>query len=135
MCSQIGTSLVVQTVKRLPTIWETWVQSLGREDLLEKEMATHSSILVWKIPWMEEPGSLQSMGSHRIGHNWSTSLSLSLVNNWFFFTNYCYSGNIHQFKIWHTWNIWTDSRKNCLPELAMPYLFSLFFLKGIVLLI
>ena len=52
------TSLVSQMVKHLPTIWETWVQSLGREDLLEKEMATHSSILAWKIPWMEEPGRL-----------------------------------------------------------------------------
>ena len=61
---------MAQTVKRLPTIWETWVQSLGREDLLEKEMATHSSILAWKIPWMEEPGSLlQSMGSQRVGHD------------------------------------------------------------------
>ena len=50
-------------VKRLPTMWETQVQSLGREDLLETEMATHSSILAWKIPWREEPGRLQSMGS------------------------------------------------------------------------
>ena len=56
------TSLVGQMVKRLPTMWETRVQSLGQEDLLEKEMATHSSILAWKIPWMEEPGRLQSMG-------------------------------------------------------------------------
>ena len=56
-------------VKRLPTMWETPVQSLGREDLLEKEMATHSSILVWRIPWMEEPGRLQSMGSQRVGHD------------------------------------------------------------------
>jgi len=61
--------MVAQMVKRLPTIRETWVQSLGREDLLEKEMATHSSILAWKIPWMEEPGRLQSMGSQRVGHN------------------------------------------------------------------
>ena len=50
-------------VKHLPTVWETWVQSLGQEDLLEKEMATHSSILAWKIPSMEELGRLQSMGS------------------------------------------------------------------------
>ena len=50
-------------VKRLPTMWETQVQTLDREDLLEKEMATHYSILAWKIPWMEEPGRLQSMGS------------------------------------------------------------------------
>ena len=60
------TSLVAQTVKRLPTMQETRVQSLGREDLLEKEMATHSSILAWKIPWMEELGGLQSMGSQRV---------------------------------------------------------------------
>ena len=56
-------------VKRLPTMWETQVQSLGREDLLEKEMATHSSTLVWKIPWMEEPVRLQSMGLQRVGHD------------------------------------------------------------------
>ena len=56
-------------VKRLPTIWEIWVQSLGQEDLLEKEMATHSSILAWKIPWVEEPGGLQFMGSKRVGHD------------------------------------------------------------------
>ena len=63
------TSLVAQTVKRLPTMWETWVQSLGWDDLLEKEMATHSCILAWKIPWMEEPDRLQSMGSQRVGHD------------------------------------------------------------------
>ena len=63
------TSLMAQTVKRLPTMQETQVQSLGREDLLEKEMATHSSILAWKIPWMVEPGRLQSMGSRRVSHN------------------------------------------------------------------
>ena len=62
-------SLVAQTVKRLPTMWETWFQSLGWEDLLEKETATHSSILAWKIPWTEEPGRLQSMGSRRVGHD------------------------------------------------------------------
>ena len=60
---------VAQMVKRLPAMRETWVQSQGREDPLEKEMATHSSILAWKIPWIEEPGGLQSMGSQRVGHN------------------------------------------------------------------
>ena len=54
-------SLVAQTVKRLPTMWKTQVQSLGWEDLLEKEMATHSNILAWKIPWTEKPGRLQSI--------------------------------------------------------------------------
>ena len=56
-------------VKHLPTMQETWVRSLGQEDLLEKEMATHSSTLAWKIPWTEEPGRLQSMGSQRVGHD------------------------------------------------------------------
>ena len=56
-------------VKNLPAVQETRVQSLGQEDPLEKEMATHSSILAWKIPWTEEPGRLQSMGSERVGHN------------------------------------------------------------------
>ena len=56
-------------VKNLPTMQETWVKSLGWEDLLEKGMATHSSILVWKIPWTEEPGGLQPMGLQRVGYN------------------------------------------------------------------
>ena len=72
----IGLPLVAQRVKRLPTMWDTWVQSLGWEDPLEKEMATHSSALAWKISWMEKPGRLQSMGSQRLGHDWVTSLSL-----------------------------------------------------------
>ena len=62
-------SLVAQRLKLLPLMRETWVQSLGQEDPLEKEMATHSSILAWRIPWMEEPGRLQSMGSQRVGHD------------------------------------------------------------------
>ena len=75
----IKTSLVAQTVKHLPAMRETWVQSLGQEDLLEKEMATHSSILAWRIPWTEEPGRLQSMGSQRVGHDWVTSLHFSAL--------------------------------------------------------
>ena len=62
-------SLVAQMVKNPPAIQETRVQSLGREDPLEKEMATHSSILAWELPWTEESGGLQSMGSQRIGHD------------------------------------------------------------------
>ena len=61
-------SLVSQKVKNLPTMRETWALSLGWEDPLEKEMATHSSTLAWKIPWMEEPDRLQSIGSQRVGH-------------------------------------------------------------------
>ena len=63
------TSLVAQMVKRLPTMWETLVRSLGWEGALEKEMATHSSSLAWKIPWMEGPSRLQSMGSQRVRHD------------------------------------------------------------------
>ena len=64
-----GTSPVAQTIKCLSTMWETWVQSLGQEDLLEKAMATRSSMLAWKIPWMVEPGRLKSMGSQRVRHD------------------------------------------------------------------
>ena len=62
-------SLVAQMVKIPPAMQKTQVRSLGQEDPLEKEMATHSSILAWRIPWIEEPGSLQSMGSQRIRHD------------------------------------------------------------------
>ena len=65
----LGASLVAQMVKRLPAMREMQVQSLGRDDPLEKEMATHSRTLAWKIPWAEEPGRLQSMGLQRVGHN------------------------------------------------------------------
>ena len=60
---------MAQTVKHLPTMWETQVRSLGWEDPLEKEMATHSSTLAWKTPWREECGRLQAMGSQRVGHD------------------------------------------------------------------
>ena len=94
--------IVAQMVKSLPAVRETQVRSLDQEDPLEKEMATHSSILVWKIPWMEEPGQLQSEGSQRVGHNWTTSLSF------FFFLYGCESWTIKKaerqridtFKLW-----------------------------------
>ena len=69
-------SLVAQLVKNLPARWETWVWSLGREDPLEKEMATHSSTLAWRIPWTEEPGA---WGRQRVRHGWIISLSLSSI--------------------------------------------------------
>ena len=73
---------MAQTIKNWPTIQETRFWSLGQEDPLEKEMATHSSTVVWKIPWMEEHGRVQSTGSQRVGHDWATSLSFftSLLN-------------------------------------------------------
>ena len=69
-------SLVAQRLKHLPTMRETWVRSLGWEDPLEKEMATHSSILAWRIPWMEEPGGIQSTESQSVRHDWATSLHM-----------------------------------------------------------
>ena len=74
------TTLVAQRVKHLPTMRETCVRSLGQEDPLEKEMATYSSTLAWKIPWMEEPG--KSMGSQRVRHDWGTSLSFPTKLSW-----------------------------------------------------
>ena len=62
-------SVVAQVVKNLPAMQETWVPSLGSEDPLEEDMATHASIVAWRIPWREEPGGLHSMGSQRVGHN------------------------------------------------------------------
>ena len=73
--------LVVQRVKSLTAMWESWVLSLGQEDPLEKEMPTHSSILAWKIPWMEEFGRLQAIGLQRVGHDWATSLTHSLIHS------------------------------------------------------
>ena len=64
--------LVAQRVESQPVMWEAQVRSLNQEDPLEKEMVTHSSILTWKLPWTEEPGGLQSIGSQRVGHNLAT---------------------------------------------------------------
>ena len=77
-----GTSLVAQTVRRLSTMRETRVRALGWEDPLEKEMAIHSGTVAWKIPWMQEPRGLQSMGSLRVGHDWVTSLSVFTFMHW-----------------------------------------------------
>ena len=79
--SQLITILFItaQRVKHLPVMQKTQVQSLGWEDPLEKEMATHSSILAWRIPWTEEPGSLQSMGSQRVRQDWATTLTLTYL--------------------------------------------------------
>ena len=70
----LGGSPVAQMVKNLPAIWEAQVQPLGQEDLLEKGMATHSSILAWRITWTEEPGGLQSMGLQRVGHDRASNI-------------------------------------------------------------
>ena len=76
-------SLVAQMVKNLPAMQKTWVWSLGQEDTLEKGMATHSSILAWRIPWTEGPGRLQSIRSHQVGHDWS-NLARTQARLWLF---------------------------------------------------
>ena len=69
MTNDLGAALVTQRVKKLPAVWDTKVRSLSWEDPLEKGVATHCSILAWRSPWTEESGGLQSMGSHRVGHD------------------------------------------------------------------
>ena len=73
-------SLVVQTVKNLPALQETWVWSLDQENPLEKGMATHSSIFAWRIPWTEEPGEATACGVSRVGHNWGTDSLTFKIN-------------------------------------------------------
>ena len=80
LSSHLGFPLT-QSVKNQPAVQETLVRSLGQEDPLKKEMATHSSILVWRSPWTEEPGGLQSMGSKRVGHHWATEISLHFTSH------------------------------------------------------
>ena len=79
-CSLIWASLVAQRLKRLPAMRETWVRSLDREDSPGEDLATHSSILAWRIPRTEEPGGLQSMGSPRVGHDWFAAAAATPVS-------------------------------------------------------
>ena len=108
--------LVSQTVKNLTAMWETWVWSLGWQDLLEEGMATYSSILTWRIPWTKEPGKLQSIGLPRVGHSWATKHSGSL-----------------------SWShIWALEGKCCsakLVDVGYGYLFLLFNLPLLFLLL
>ena len=92
---------MAQQVKNAPAmqeIRERWVWSLGQEDPLEKEMATHSSILTWKIPWVKEPGGLESVGSQRVGHDWATRYTLSVL---------CFGSSSYILSISLTW--WTST--------------------------
>ena len=96
-------SLVAQTVKSLPAVQKTWVRSLGWEDPLGKEMATHSSTLAWNIPWMEEPGRLQYMESKRIGHDWVTSLSFFQTKLLRVREYYYLNFTDEKIKVWKDW--------------------------------
>ena len=89
-------SLVAQRLKHLPGMQETRVQSLGREDPLEKELATHSSTLAWRIPWREEPGRLQSMGLQRVGHDLSFTFFTFTLPSWRIFVSHTnWKRNLH----------------------------------------
>ena len=97
--------LEAQTVKNLPAVWETWVRSW--EDPMEKGMATHSSILAWRIPWTEEPQGLQSMGSQRVGHDWATNtyiyglgMVLGTLYPWYHWTPINPAKGLHQCPVW-----------------------------------
>ena len=92
-------SLVAQMVKHLSTMQKTQVRALGWEDPLEKEMAIHSSTIAWKIPWTEEPGRLQSMGSQRVGHDWATSLSFYRLLEDIEYNSLCYIASPCYFSI------------------------------------
>ena len=127
-CCLPWTSLVAQTVKRLPTMRGTRVRSLRQEDPLEKEMATHSSILVWKIPWTEKPGWLLSTGSQRVGHDWATSLSIAISRSEWVSWNCMSLGNASpvlpfSFTQWLTstymWNVTETVQVSC--HLALPF--------------
>ena len=96
MC--LWASLVAQLVKDLPAVQETWIQFLGQEDPLEKEMTIRSSILAWRMPWTEEPGRLQFMGSQRIGHDRTLHFTLDVGQ---LFTICCYTQRTG-YKIIHT---------------------------------
>ena len=79
---------MAQMVKNLPAMQETWVQSLSQEEPLEKGMATHSSILAWRIPWIEEPGRLQYLGLQRVGHDWVTNTLIFISGGGLLLTHY-----------------------------------------------
>ena len=84
-------SLVAQMVKNLPEMQETWVWSLNWEDSLEKGMATHSSILAWRIPWTKKPGRLQSMGLQRVGYDWASNTHIFLYALFHYYVYFCLS--------------------------------------------
>ena len=113
-----GASLVAQMVKHLPAMQETWVRSLGWENPLEKEMATHSSTLAGKIPWTEEPSRLQSMGLQRDRHDWATSLSTSLFM-WFDLLTASWL-NEEEKKCPKSWNLQMKGRKKSAHPVGNP---------------
>ena len=128
-----GPSLVAQSVKDMPVVQETRVRSLGWEDPLEKEMATHSRILAWTIPWTEEPGGLQSMGSQRVRHDWAThTFTLGSIGFHLSLETKKHVGSlIHLRKqpLWHRFHFWghmvlTTGKMRKLWEVQWEIFFS-----------
>ena len=117
-----GASLVAQRVKHLPAVQETGVRFLGQEDPLEKEMATHSRILAWRIPWTEEPGRLQSMGSQRVGHQTRLSDFISFfLSIWVAsIFGYCHNNTISSRSCFQFSGVYTQ-KWNCLPVSFCSY--------------
>jgi len=116
---EIGVVLagVAQMVKYLPAMWKTRVWSLGLEDPLEKEMATHSCTLAWKIPWTEEPCRLQSMGSQRVGHDWATSLHFFTLTAPLGRLYMCYLKLLQSLQLWGSLNQRVGGWTSTLPLL------------------
>ena len=126
---------VAQAIKNLSAMQNIWVQSLGWEDPLEKEMATHSSILAWRIPWTEEPGGLQSIGSQRVGHDWVTNTSAfngsypKDVRQWIFFIESYYI----LCRIWQLGhNMYSSLKKKEDPISKFTLLISMFSLYQLI---
>ena len=108
--SAIASSLVAQTLKSLPAMQETWVQTPGQKDFLEKGMTIHSSILAWRIPWTEQLDGLQSMKSQRVGHDWATNtFTLSAIYDYPLLNSHNLS-NISYFFPFHSWINWGTQR-------------------------
>ena len=124
--SILWVSLMAQTVKNWPAIWETQVQSLGREDLLEKEMATESSTLTWKIPWMEKPGRLQSMGSQTVRHCWATSLTHLQLHEQLYDTYCIYISSVQLSSVAQSCPTLCDPMNHSTPGLPVQHQLSEF---------
>ena len=111
---------LAQIVKNLPAMQDTWVQSQGWKDPLEKGMATHSSILAWRIPWTEEPGRLQSMGSQRVRHDWATKTftlhkDIQLEREVYSFSWSTFWSKKVFFKMFSLWRLFVENAWACAP--------------------
>ena len=125
LCLWFSYFLVAQTVKNLPAMWETQVRSLSQGDPLEKEMATHSSILAWRIPWTEKPGGLQSKGPQRVGHDWHFHFSFMILD--------CYRGTIcFERLVQERWDIYYFCHNYSTMNIFLPKLWHALTLYQVI---